>query len=66
MINSTMAYCTISLNSSGIVTRDSPDENIISSSCLTERDLSNFFVKHLEFLFYLVGMLELKFLGCYN
>ena len=37
------------ISSSCLTERDAPDENMISSSCLTERDLSNFFVKHLEF-----------------
>ena len=38
----TFEYCTISFNSSGTVTRDAPDENMISSSYSTERDLIKF------------------------
>ena len=31
-------YCTISINSSGTVTRDAPDENMVSSGGRDERD----------------------------
>ena len=44
-------YCTISFNSSGTLTRDAPDKNMISSSCSTEHDLIIFFVKHPDVFF---------------
>jgi hypothetical protein len=36
-------YCTISINSSGTVTRDAPDENMVSATSQFRRDMSEIF-----------------------
>ena len=46
-----MTYCTISINSSATVTRDTPDENMVSSGGWDERDKSTNFRRAVVFFF---------------